>query len=210
MDNQGGVAPVKKRILLALAAVAVAVCLVFAGAAWKHGPAAPAATVRHAAPQVTTPSPPAPVSTSPTLTNQCQAGYESASGTSSTVSYSFEVGQIPLGNDQEIGGTLYPDIPAYQVTLTNSGSVTAAVNGFVVVLSDEGGSEIGSDQVGPWGTPQYLTPGQSLSWVQYSSSAYGNAPGTYGIEGNQDASVPADIPTDGGMVSCQFLEWTQP
>ncbi len=51
----------------------------------------------------------------------------------------------------------------YQVTLTNTGDVTAEVTGMSVAFYS-GRSETGSADAGPFDT--FITPGQSLAWAE--------------------------------------------
>jgi len=89
---------------------------------------------------------------------------------------------------------------AYQVVLTNSGSTTAEVTGFVVTFYDAAGNELGSDSEPDGDT--FITSGQSLAWTEVS----GNELAGYGVavtNGSQDDSIPSD----GSAASCQFIEW---
>jgi hypothetical protein len=154
-----------------------------------------------AAAKATTPPPPAPVSSSPTATGTCTIGYEAASeGTGGGVAaYFFNPGPMPLENNQ---GTENPDIYAYQVTITNNSNLTDPVTGFSVILNDSDGNEIGSDQQ-EWDMPQYISPGQSLTWTEYSEA--GSSGSIAAAVGNEDDNLPAS-----GVASCQFLQWMDP
>jgi hypothetical protein len=88
---------------------------------------------------------------------------------------------------QDIGGTSYPPIPAYQLTLSNPSSATADITGFAVVFYDTGSNELGSDRENVSET--FLTPGQSLTWTEETSAGRGNA------------SIPD------GSATCSLVQW---
>jgi hypothetical protein len=155
-------------------------------------------------PGPTTPPAPGPVSNQATLTANCSMGYEPAYSANGSIGY----GPFTLGTafrDVTIGDTRYSPAVAYALTLTNSGTATAAVNGWVVAFYDAGGQELGSDQES-FDTPTYLTAGQSLTWTEYSGTDLaGN--GLYGSGyGTEDNSIPST----GTAATCQLVEWTHP
>jgi hypothetical protein len=96
-------------------------------------------------PPPTAPPAPGPVSAQASVTGSCAAGYEAAYATASGgVAYGpFTAGQ-PTGY-VTIGSTEYAATAAYELTLTNTGSTTAAVDGFVVAVYNSAGQELGSD-----------------------------------------------------------------
>jgi hypothetical protein len=116
----------------------------------------------------------------------------------------FTAGQ-PLGY-ATIGSTQYAAAAAYQLTLTNTGSTTAAVDGFVVAFYNSSGQELGSDQENLSG-PTYITAGQSLAWTQVAQDdMLGNAlADDLNVAGNSDASIPA-----GGFATCELAAWLYP
>jgi hypothetical protein len=149
------------------------------------------------------PPAPGPVSTQAAVTGSCVAGYEPAYATSSGVAYGpFMAGQ-PAGY-VTIGSTEYAATAAYELTLTNTGSTTAAVGGFVVAFYDASGQELGSDQQS-FETPTYITGGQGLTWAQYSGlDMLGHLLSGAGA-GDGDDSIPY-----AGFATCQLIEWLHP
>jgi hypothetical protein len=78
----------------------------------------------------------------------------------------------------------------YELTLTNSSSVTAEVGGFAVVFYD-GGSELGSDTQN--GFDSFITQGQSLTWTEQTSAM------NVGDAGAVDT-----------VATCQLVKWSPP
>jgi hypothetical protein len=155
-------------------------------------------------PAPSAPAVPGPVSTQAAVTGSCSAGYEPAyAAASGGVAYGpFTAGQ-PSGY-VTIGSTEYAAAAAYQVTLTDTGSTTAAVDGFVVAFYNAAGQELGSDQQ-DFGSPTYLTSGQGLTWTQFASAdMLGN-----GLSGGATGSEDSNIPS-AGFATCQLVEWLHP
>ena len=136
---------------------------------------------------------PSPVSTQATVRGLCMPGLDDE--TTDT----FEV--LTGGINSSPGDTL---AEAYQMTLTNTGSTAAEVNGFSAVFYDSSGDETTSDTQS-FVNPTFLEPGQSLTWRE--------APwGTY-TSGGGSAAGPYTAGTDGGVDSeatCQLVQWTHP
>jgi hypothetical protein len=151
------------------------------------------------------PPAPGPVSNQADVSGSCLAGYEPAyaDGNGNVAYGPFTPGQPH--RYVAIAGTRYAPTVSYQLTLTNTGSATAQVSGFVVAFYDVSGSELGSDQQ-TFYTPTYLTAGQSLAWTEFSGTdTIGNGLSGDGGTGNQDSSI---VPT--GFATCQLVEWLHP
>ena len=103
-----------------------------------------------------------------------------------------------------VGGTEYAATAAYQLTLTNTGTTTAQIDGFVVAFYDASGQELGSDQES-FDTATFLTAGQSLAWTQYSGTDMAGNGLSGSADGNEDDSIPVS-----GAASCQLIEWLYP
>ena len=88
--------------------------------------------------------------------------------------------------------------PAYQITFTNVGHMTAEVEGFAVVFSDGSGAEVGSDSERT--APTFILAGQSLTWTEPSGV---DVSGQTTFSGNTGV-VPATA-TD-----CQLVHWYHP
>jgi hypothetical protein len=148
---------------------------------------------------------PSPVSTAASLTSNCVMGYASMqSQSNNTIGYSgFTAGppqgaNLPAASEQP--GTNYyaPDM-AFQVTLTNNGTVTANVDEIAVAFY-AGGTEQGSTTAGATG---FITPGQSLTWTVRDPLAT-DGTGT-GDRGDQaDGTIPASA------TSCSLVQWDHP
>jgi hypothetical protein len=121
------------------------------------------------------------VSTSATLTSTCTTGVATQAATGGNWSFRHK------GQGQA---------DAYELTLTNTSAATANVTGWGVVFYDAAGNEITSDNTTPLNTSQFITSGQSYTWllVGASASTTSNAVG--------DDHIPA------GAASCQLVQWT--
>jgi hypothetical protein len=142
-----------------------------------------------AAPAVMSPAAPGPVSTLATVASRCVMGYIP------TGQGAVFLQGTPRG--QTISGAYFPPIPGYQLTITDSSSPTADVNGFAVAFYDSDGNELGSDRENV--TETFITSGQSLTWTEYSAT---NA------SGDSDSFGRATIPS--GAAACHMVAWYQP
>jgi hypothetical protein len=136
------------------------------------------------------PAAPGPVSTAATLGGHCTMGWM-PTGQGAV----FESGQ-PNG-PQVISGTDYYPVIGYQLTLTNNGSATADIDGWVVAFYDNSGTELGSDEENI--SDEFLTSGQSFTWTEYAPDDTDGNSQSFG----NDQSIPAD----GSAASCQIIQW---
>ena len=113
----------------------------------------------------------------PRIVGHCQMGHAVADGNGD-----------PTGFDPHGAGN---GGYAYRLTLANRGRSTVELNGFAVVLYIADGSEAGSDQQSVGDT--FLTPGQSLSWLEWTPQASGTS-----SEGTT------------GAATCRLVQWTHP
>lgn len=74
------------------------------------------------------------------------------------------------------------------------------MTGFAVVLYDNTGTELGSDQVTNTGS-NFITPGRSLTWTQVNNVIDG---GSTVAMGNSDPSIPV------GATTCQLVQRNHP
>jgi hypothetical protein len=179
-------------------ALAAAAAVLVAGCGTLLGAPAPAAPVSSA---------PAPVSTSATLTSSCVMGYASVQlgQDGSNEGYAGFTAGPPQGTTgpPEVGfqtspGAYYAPDMAFQMTLANSGSVTAQVSQIAVAFYANG-AEQGSTTAGATG---FITPGQSLTWTVRSPLAV-DGTGT-GDQGNQaESTIPATAD------SCSLVQWSE-
>jgi hypothetical protein len=104
------------------------------------------------------------------------------------------------GGPQVISGTSYYPAVGYEITLRDTGSSAAEVNGWAVAFYDTSGQELGSDQQIIGNT--FITAGQSLSWTRYAPTD---------TEGNPDnVGSDSSIPANGAASTCQIVQWTHP
>lgn len=78
----------------------------------------------------------------------------------------------------------------YQITLTNTGDVTAEVSSFATAFYG-GGSELGSADAGPF--DEFITPGQSLTWTETTTVM------NFGDDGAVDSGA-----------TCSLIQWYRP
>lgn len=151
----------------------------------------PAATAAPATPAAAaSPSAPGPVSTAATLSGKCTMG-SVPSGQGAV----FTSGAP--GAPQVISGTDYYPVVGYQLTLTNNGSATADIDGWVAAFYDSSGTELGSDEQNI--SDQFLTSGQSFTWTEYAPDDTAGNSQNFGDDQN--------IPADGSAASCQIIQW---
>jgi hypothetical protein len=154
---------------------------------------------------VTTPPAPGPVSTTATLNGTCTMGYEAANTNSSgNIAYGpFTAGQPP--GPVTIGSERYTATVAYQVSLTNTGTVTAEASGWAVAFYDANGNELSSDQESAGDT--FITASQTLTWTMYSGTDLAG----YGLSGDGGTgSQDGNVPATGDATTCSFLQWYHP
>ena len=176
------------RVDIARAALVVAVVFACAGCVTRtvtvtaSGPASTGGTSTAAAGSIV---PATPSSTGITLSGTCTAGFvtlDGSGGQPASFTPFNNSGSYPTGT---------PLYGGYQVTLTNTSNVTAAVKGFAVVFYD-GGTELGSDGAGR-DQAEFITPGHSFTWDEQTSVM------TVGGEGATDTSA-----------TCALVQWFQP
>ncbi len=149
-----------KRGIVGLGAVVSAVLVLAACTRVETVPVSaasrPAASTTAVASASTAPAP-APVSSTARLSGHCVTGF---------VTLDPETNQ-PTDFSEFPGSTAYPSGTevqgGYQLTLTDTSSVTAEVGSFSVVFYSHG-AEIGSDSAGPFN--EFITQGQSLTWTE--------------------------------------------
>ena len=160
----------------------------------------PSATPPPTPPAASAPPAPGPVSTQAAVTGSCVIGYELPyDNDGSAVWGTFTAGSPSAG--YTVDGSA-PAV-AYQVTLTNGGSSTAEVNGFVVAFYDTNGNELGSDE--PIVQDEFLTAGQGLTWTEVSGTDTAGG-GVSVTNGSQDNNIPSG----GSAATCTMIEWTHP
>jgi hypothetical protein len=172
--------PVACAVLLMAAALCVTACGV--------GTPAPAATKTVLQPaSAPTPSP-APTAT---VAGKCVTGYEDVTaGWFDTLVDTAP----PTSNPSELFAE------AYQLTLTDTSSVTAEVTGFSVVFTSAVNGEEGSNTQ-TLSQPSFITPGSSLTWTEspwgtYSEGQASLGPYAAGVAGAFDSSS-----------TCQLVQW---
>ena len=134
------------------------------------------------APAATAPGAPSPVSTEATVSSTC------APGVTDTTTGQFS----PVSSTSVLPSEDTPE-GAYQVTLTNTSSVTADVTGFAVVFYDGSGTETGSTSNY---VSEFITPGQSLTFTENDWTNLSSAPFAAGSNGAVDAAA-----------TCQLVQW---
>jgi hypothetical protein len=149
------------------------------------------AAARTSPPAPTSPAAPGPVSTTATLDAHCSMGYLPGGQ-----GVEFIKGAVPTTGFNTDGTTYYPTV-GYEIMLTNNGTATADITGWVVAFYDSSGTELGSDEESI--SDEFLTGGQSFNFVRYSSMD------TDG--GDENVGSDASIPSDGSAATCQVIQW---
>jgi hypothetical protein len=175
---------VNGRVDIARAALVVAVLFACAGCVTRT------VTVTGSGPASTSPAaaasivPATPSATPATLSGTCTTGFVTVGdlGVVTTFTPFSDRGSYP---------SAAPLYGGYQVTLTNTSNVTAAVKGFSVVFYD-GSTELGSDGAGA-GFVEFITPGHSFTWDEQTSVMNVGGEGAVGA-------------TD----TCALVQWYQP
>lgn len=141
-----------------------------------------------------------PVSTQPTISGNCVVGYETYSPNAAS-----NYGNFTPGSDQNVApavdvyGNSWPPITAYQLTLTDTSSVSTNLNQFVVVFYDSNDNAVGSgDQEQITGT---IVPNQSLTWTESSQQSSEWPDGDSNNSDGSDNNIPSNA------ASCQLLQW---
>jgi hypothetical protein len=99
---------------------------------------------------------------------------------------------------ENISGTAYYPVIRYQLSLTNDGTATADIDGWVVALYDSSGTELGSDQ--ETASDEFLTSNQKFTWSEYAPNDTQGSSQNFG----DDNSIPAD----GSAATCKLIQWT--
>ncbi len=174
-------------------AVAAVILAAAAGCASPAGSPAPAVAPTVTTQATTPPAAPAPVSTAATVTGKCVTGIEDT-----TTTEFYSMADILHGDMTALGpGDQLAE--AYQLSLTNTSSVTAEVIGFSVAFYSEG-QELTSDSE-PFGSPTFITAGQTLTWTEDPWGDYSNGQASVG---------PYAAGETGGINSvatCQLVQW---
>lgn len=106
------------------------------------------------------------------------------------MSATFHPGPPPPSDNRAPGA-------AYALTVANPATATAVITGFVVVLYNQAGTEIG--QSGDAFPGQYITPGQQWTWVE-SSSASLNGQVSNDLNGGAAGTFPE-------AATCRVVSW---
>lgn len=122
--------------------------------------------------------------------------YEGYAGFTAGPPKGFTSPPVQPGSGPPIPGTYYAPDMAFQMTLTNNGTITADVAQLAVAFYANG-AEQGSTAAGATG---FITPGQSLTWTVRSPLAVDGS-GT----GDQGDQADGTIPATG--TSCDLVEW---
>jgi hypothetical protein len=147
-------------------------------------------------PQATTaPTRAGPVSNDADLTDTCTLGFMPTG--------QGAVFQAGPPQPQHLNGQSYYPVVGYQLTLTNNGTTTADIAGWVVAFYDGSGTELGSDQEqNDNDDGEFLTAGQTLTWDEYAPDDTAGNPQNFGDD--------QSIPSDGSAATCQLVEWLHP
>ena len=120
-------------------------------------------------------------------TNGVQVGSDNAGA---ALSAPFHPGPPPP-NDSRVPGA------AYTLTVSNRATANAVITGFVVVLYNQGGAEIGQSTATFPG--QFITPGQQWKWLESSDTSL-NAQWSNDLPGGVTAAFPE-------AATCRVVNW---
>jgi len=87
---------------------------------------------------------------------------------------------------------------AYALTVANRASANAVITGFVVVLYNQAGTEIGQSSAAFGG--QYITPGQQWTWVESSNASLDGQVGNDLLPSGDTTSFPE-------AATCRVVSW---